>query len=566
MTDSNRKVVVIGLDGATFDLIKPWIAEGCLPNLERLINEGCSGPLQSTMQPITAPAWTTFITGVNQGKHGLFNFVQRRANDYGLKVTNGSHNAAPTIFDIASQHNLRAAAINIPYTFPPRAINGVMVGGPFTPIVSPQLVHPPQFFDILKEIAPDYFVMPDYDSQHADPLGDYAKKLLVDIELREKLSLHLLQQETWDLFMVVFMATDEAHHAYWACMEADDDDEMSKYRQVIQKVYERTDRAIGSIIENIPPAQRNETTIFIVSDHGGGPLRWMINLNRWLADEVGVLKFHDLKSNFLSESKAYLIKWAAQTYRRYIPPKIRANLRNRIGADGFEQVKGEVESALFTSSVDWQNTKAYAMGAGGNIFINLRGREPAGIVEPGVEYEQLCEHISTALMDLRDPDSGAKIVKCVYRREELYHGPFLEKAPDLLAEWADYTFWGRGRYDSRAPIFESQKNIDLTDIPLTGTHRPEGILIAHGNGVRSRALIDESRLLDMAPTIMSLLSIAPPTEMDGHILEALLTPKELQRIAQLSSEEAIETQVTDFQYSAEEEEIISDHLKALGYL
>jgi len=566
MPDSNKKVLIIGLDGATFGLIKPLISEDRLPNLKRLIDQGYSGPLLSTLQPITAPAWTTFITGVNQGKHGLYNFVQRRANDYGMEVTNGSHNAAPTIFDIASQQNLRVAALNIPYTFPPRAINGVMVGGPFTPVVSPQLVHPPDFFDTLKEIIPNYFIMPDFDSQNTDPLGDYAEKLLLDIEIREKLSLHLIQQHTWDLFMVVFMATDEAHHAYWACMEADDDNEMSKYRQVIPKVYERADQAIGTIIKNFIQTQGNDSVIFIVSDHGGGPLRWMINLNRWLADEVGVLKFHKPNSNYLGKIKANSFKWAAQIYRRYVPPKFRARLRNKLGAKGFDQVKGEVESVLFTSSVDWENTKAYAMGAGGNIFINLRGREPSGIVESGEEYEQLCKQISTALMNLKDPERGEKIVKHVYRREELYHGPYLEKAPDLIVEWADYTFWGRGRYDSRAPIFESQKNIDLTDIPLTGTHQPEGILIAQGSGIGPGSGSREARLVDMAPTILSLLSIAPSKRMDGHILQELLTPEEIQRISQLSSEQFLDSQASEFQYNAEEEKIISDHLKSLGYL
>ncbi len=362
------------------------------------------------------------------------------------------------------------------------------------------------------------------------------------------------------------MAIDEAHHAYWACMEADDEDEMSKYRHVIRKIYERADRAIGEIIENIPQAQRENTTIFVVSDHGGGPLRWMINLNRWLADEIGVLKFHDSNSNFLNETKANLIKWAAQTYRRYVPPKIRAGLRNRIGAEGFDQVKGEVESVLFTAAVDWKNTKAYAMGAGGNIFVNLRGREPAGIINPGEEYEILCQQISSALMNLKDPDSGEKIVKKVYRREEIYTGPFLDKAPDLIVEWADNSIWGRGRYDSRAPIFEAQKNIEFSDIPLTGTHQPEGILIAQGDGVQSGEIIQGARLLDMAPTILSLLSIAPSANMDGQILKKLLTLDELKHVFEIASEHFTETGTGDFQYSAEEEKIITDQLKALGYL
>ncbi len=566
MIPTRPKLLIFGLDGATFDLIEPWIAEGRLPNLAALMAQGVSGRLQSTLQPITAPAWTTFLTGVNEGKHGIYNFVQRRTDSYRIEVTNGAHNAAATLFDIASHYGLRSAAINIPYTFPPRPIHGVMIGGPFTPVVSPQLVYPAEFFATLKQIAPDYFVMPNYDAQHADPLGDYAEKLSQDIELRERVSRHLLQQESWDVFMVVFMALDEAHHAFWHCMAASEDDPMHRYRHVIRSLYERADQAIGNLLDCLSPEQLQETSTFVVSDHGGGALRWMINLNRWLADELGVLQFLAPQANPLGELKAKAVKWAAQAYQRYVPPRVRASLRNRLGARGFDQVKAGVESALFTTSIDWKHTKAYAMGAGANIFINLKGREPEGIVEPGIEYEQLCQQITTAFLNLKDHESGAPIFKRVYRRAEIYHGPRLELAPDLIAELADFTFWGRGRYDSRAPMFEAHTQVGLTDLPLTGTHRPEGILIAQGRGIRQGATIAGARLLDMAPTLLGLLSIAPTPEMDGNVLRQMLTPEEETRIEQLVQSQAAETQASSFQFSSAEEEIISEHLRALGYL
>jgi predicted AlkP superfamily phosphohydrolase/phosphomutase len=256
----------------------------------------------------------------------------------------------------------------------------------------------------------------------------------------------------------------------------------------------------------------------------------------------------------------------ARAYRRYVPATQRAAIRTRLGAGRFDRVKGEIESALLTSTVDWDKTTVYALGAGGNIFLNLQGREPAGIVQPGAEYERLREEVAEALTTLSDPESGRSIVRRVYRREELYHGPFLEKAPDLIIQWEDYAYWGRGRYDSQAPVFEAQSHFEFTDLPLTGAHRPHGILIANGPGIRSGAQIEGARLLDLAPTILSLLSIQPSPEMDGHLLHDILVEGEAERLLQKAAESAVEAADQQFDYSAEEAEEISQRLRSLGYL
>ena len=220
MNSNSKRVLVIGLDGATFDLIKPWSAKGMLPNLTRLMKNGSYGNLRSTIQPTTAPAWSTFMTGVNQAKHGLYGFVRRRRDSYNLQITNGSHIMAPNLFQIASQAGRRVVSINVPYTFPPRPVNGIMVGGPFVPTVGPELVYPREFFDKLKQILPDYAILPDYNSRANDPMTDYAKKLIRGIEMRETLAINLMESEPWELFTVVFMATDEVQHTFWECMEA----------------------------------------------------------------------------------------------------------------------------------------------------------------------------------------------------------------------------------------------------------------------------------------------------------------------------------------------------------
>jgi predicted AlkP superfamily phosphohydrolase/phosphomutase len=564
---AQKRILVIGLDGGTFDLIEPWVAQGYLPNLARLMSGGSRGRLASTIQPTTAPAWVTFMTGVNQGKHGLYDFVRRRSDGYKLEVTNASQIAAPTLFDIASQGELYVVAVNIPYTFPPRPVNGVIIGGPFAPTVTRDLVSPPAYFEVLQEVVPDYFILPDFDTRAADPLADYANKLLKGIELRERLSLHLLQKEPWDLFTVVFMATDEVQHSYWHCRDAPENAPAARYRHVIRDTYQRIDQAIGAMLTQVAADSRGrETIVIILSDHGAGPLRWIINLNRWLA-EAGYLQFQTHSVGSLRRLRTAGVKQLASAYRRYMPAKTRAAIRARLGAHRFERVKGNFESALLTSTVAWDRTRAYSLGAGGNIFINVQGREPAGTVQPGTEYELLRQEIADVLTTLSDPNTGRPVVRRVYRREELYHGPFLNQAPDLVVQWADYNCWGRGRYDSQGgPVFEAKSRLDFSDLPLTGAHRPEGILIFNGPGVRSGVQIEGARIVDLAPTILSVLGLPIPGHIDGTVLHTAFVEGVIESTAPLDTALAVPSPGDDFAYTPEDEAKISQHLQDLGYL
>jgi predicted AlkP superfamily phosphohydrolase/phosphomutase len=560
-----NRVLIIGLDGATFNLIRPWAEQGYLPNLRKLMGQGAWGELQSTIQPITAPAWTTMITGVNQGKHGLYDFVRRKADSYAMEVTNATHVYAPTLFDIASRQEKRVIAINVPYTFPPRPINGICIGGPFAPVVSPEMVYPQEFFKRLKEIAPDYFILPDYDATHPHPMAEYARRLKKEVELREKVSLALMESEEWDLFMVVMMATDEVQHAFWHCMEAEPGAASFAYHNVIREIYQRADEAIGRLLEKASKNHEQPTYALITSDHGFGRLKYMINLNRWLA-EKGFMAFQPMEKNRLGSIKSKTVKRLATAYRRYLPSKVRAILRKRMGNQNFERMKGEIESALFTSGVDWQSTQAYALGAGGNLYINLRGREPQGIVEPGKEYEKLRSEVIQALKELKDPESGETLVERTYRREELYQGAYVERAPDLIIQWRDYAYWGRGRYDSQAPVFEGNKKLDFTEIPLSGTHRPEGILIASGPGIEAGMHLKGSSILDIAPTALGLLGIPGHQAMDGHFLQEAFKAGIVNDILRTSVPEDQLVNEADYQFTQEESEIIEDHLRSLGYL
>jgi predicted AlkP superfamily phosphohydrolase/phosphomutase len=302
----------------------------------------------------------------------------------------------------------------------------------------------------------------------------------------------------------------------------------------------------------------------VLSDHGAGSLQYVINLNRWLA-QAGLLEYRDSGRGRWRQFRTRGIQALASRYRRYVPPALRDTIRARLGGQRFEQIKGQMESALLSSAIDWTRTRAYALGAGGNLYVNLAGREPQGTVQPGHEYEQVREQLRTGLLALVHPDTGQCPVKQVHRREDLYRGPFLEQAPDLVVEWADYTCWGRGRYDSRGTaVWEERRTFDFSDLPLTGTHRPDGMLIVRGPGVRAGGQIAGAHLMDLSPTVLSHLGLRPPGGMDGTVLWALLTPAEKERIEQ----EAVALDVEDiaFDYGPAETEQISKHLRGLGYL
>lgn len=562
MAAENKRVLVIGLDSATFDLIHPWAEAGYLPNLTKLMKAGSYAPLASTLQPTTAPAWVTCMTGVNQGKHGLYDFVQRKSGSYNLEVTSSVHIRAPYLFEYVGQHEVKVVAVNIPYTYPPRPVNGVMIGGPFAPVVTRELVYPPTYYETLRQVVPDYFVLPDFNGRAKDPMADYAHQLMQGVEMRETLSLHLMQTEPWDLFTVVFMAADEVQHTFWHCMDAAEGSPEAKYRDTIRQVYQRLDSAVGRLIAQAQSdSDDRETIVMVLSDHGAGEFRWMINLNRWLADQ-GHLCFLPSQRGGGRQWQAQMMQKLAVAYRNYVPAATRAALRARMGADRFAQMKEGFESKLLISNVDWQQTRAYSLGAGGNIFINLTGREPEGVVSPG-DYETLREQLIEQLMTLRDPVTEEPVIKQVHKREAIYAGPQLEQAPDLVIEWCDYAYWGRGRYDHDDPVFQAQRSFDYSVQPLTGSHRQHGVLLVMGPQIRQGAAIAAPRLLDIAPTILAALGLIPPGEMDGRILEELFVAEWQPPQKEVDVDAVIKGR---FVYDADDEEKITDHLRALGYL
>ncbi len=549
---NHHRVLVIGLDGATFDLLLPWAEQGHLPHLQRLLQQGSYGNLRSTLQPLSAPAWATFMTGANQGRHGLYDFVQRQPDAYRLQVTNGSFVKLPLLFETVGEHGRHVISVNVPMTFPPRPVNGVMVGGPFAPVVNAELVYPPSLALKLLSLVDNYVLIPDFDPTHPDPLRHYAQELVATVSKHAQLTLHLLDTQPWDLCTVVFTAIDEVQHAFWQCMDAPDQSPDARFRHAIRNVYQQADAAIGELLRRVD----DETLVIVMSDHGFGPLKAIINLNSWLA-QAGYLTFSPSRRRWRATGMGRL----ATVYRR-LPAAWRVRLRKLLGATRMEAVRGDVEGTLFASAIEWTQTRAYALGAGGKIYLNVAGREPSGIVQPGVEYTAVREDLAAQLATLTDPQTGTPLIRRVWSREELYEGPYLEAAPDLVIEWADYGYWGRGRYDIHsAPIFEERRTMDFSSLPLTATHTPDGILIACGPGIPAGSVISGAQIADVAPTLLCWLGLPVPEYMDGVVLTSICNHPEA-----LASDHATPAAVRPTLYADDEAAKVAERLKGLGYL
>lgn len=546
------RVMVIGLDGATFDLIRPWAQDGKLPTFRSLMEEGCWGELTSTIPPFTAPAWCSFATGKNPGKHGMYDFAGRKKGTYDMVPLNASCLKAPTLWEILSGCGKKVVVLNVPMTYPPPKVNGFVVTGMLTPPNASNFTHPPELGSELLKAVPGYAIWPE---GVFHPMGrelEFLKVVQQLTDMRFAATRYLMGRLDWDFFMVVFRGPDLVQHWLWRHMEAGD--AKGELADGIFQVYKKLDAIVASFLEMVP----RRTTLVLMSDHGAGPLDKYIHVNTWLLEE-GYLK---IKPKVLARSKLAMFRMGV-TPRRVYQTLMRTGLKKGVGSMVRER-KSQVRSMLdrlFLSfkDVDWPKTSAYSYGNVGPIFLNVKGREPMGRIEPGAEYEKLREEIACRLMELREPENGLPLVEKVYRREELYSGPALEDAPDLFFMPRDLRHQAFGLLQ-----FTSNKWWEPS-FDRSGGHRMNGILIFWGEGVR-RGTLAGAHMTDVAPTLLALLGTPVPRDMDGRVLqevfgEGIWKEKE---IVYSDSRQGNTEQGEGL--TEEENEEIQRRLKGLGYV
>lgn len=549
-----KRVLVIGLDGATLDLVKPWAVEGKLPNLARIMREGINGPLRSVIPTISPPAWTTFMTGQNPGKHGIYDFIARAPDSYKLQSSRRDLSQLRTVFGLLSQAGKRVGVVNVPLTYPPEKVNGFMVSGLKAPWRG-RWTYPPELQSRLQNQG--YWIDLRVPYHRGKNEAAYIQDMLDTAEMRVQTALGLLDEIDWDFFMVVFRGTDDTlmlWHLHDPSHPLYDSDLAHKVGDGIEQVYRALDNCIGRLLDKAG----SDIDAIIMSDHGGGPVYKDVYLNNWL-HEHGWLEFKQQQPS--ASSFRGILRQLGVTRElggKFLSPENQARVKKMFP---FLLRWVPQPAKTLVEMVDWDRTHAYSFGYIGQIYVNLQGREPQGIVTPDEEYDRLIEQIKTELQEWRDPDDGQLVVDAVYHKDELYSGPNMTHAPDLCLIMRDLSY-----ITNTGQEFTTQSTLGP---PIhTGTHRLDGLLMALGDDFSPGAPVNDASLADIAPTVLYLLDESIPADLDGRVLTEILDPTLLDRRPVRYSKET-EVQPSEFmpdEWSAQDEEQMIEHLKSLGYL
>lgn len=549
-------LLVVGLDGASLELLERWAGDGRMPAMRALLARGTFGRLRSTVPAATFPAWTSLATGVNPGRHGVLDFAERVPGTLRVRFVNGSVRRVPAFWRRLADAGRRVVVVTVPATYPPEALpGGVMVSGfdtPLTAAIDGSFVTPA---DRWPEIVRTVGRVPFADFQEVSPGPGWheraAASLLDGIDRRMRLTEHLVHSVRPDACMVVFGESDTASHHFWRFHDpASPRWKASPWASVLPEVYAALDRALA----RLTAAFERTPNVVVVSDHGsGGAGDRALYLNRRLAD-MGLLAFRPSRRPGLAERvRGFALG--------RVPFRWQAGLLRRLGG-----LAGRLEGAARFGAIEWSRTVAYSeeLDYHPSVWLNLRGREPLGVVDPAA-YHAVRERVAAALESWRD-ELGRPVVARVWRREEAYAGPFVEAAPDLMLEPALVDGYSPSflRSTGPGPAIRALGPADFAagkGAGMNGAHRPDGVYALAGPGVRPLGAWEPRAIADVAPTLLALAGAAVPAGLDGVPMEAALA-----RPVAWSAEEVGTNREAARPFSGAEEVEVVRRLAALGYL
>ena len=550
------KTLVIGLDGVTFDLLGPWIEAGELPNLRRLMEQGAWGKLRTTLPPISSSSWSSFVTGVNPGKHGLVDFVYPGADSYKVTMINSTSRQTRSLWDWLNDAGYGVGLLGIPTTYPPEPVDGFMISGFLAPGPDSDWAYPPELKAELEAQLGHFQLSPDERFRSTARLDRFLEDLTASVENRTQAALYLMRTRPWDLFAVVYWDTDMVQHEAWRLLDPHhpryDRAEAELHREQILDFHRKVDADVGRLLEQVD----SDTLIIVMSDHGFGSVHSFFLTNNWLAS-LGLLKF---KRTPWTTAKRLLFRLGYTPLRMFRIAKALglARLRKQVR---FQQ-KARLVNRLFLSfdDVDWDRTRAFSIGSFGQVYINAAGIRPQGIVQPGTEYETLKAWIAEQALALRDPRSGEPLVERVYRREEIYSGPYIARTPDLIVQPQGWEYMAFGHAD-----FGSNQLVEAIT-GLSGHHRPDGVLILAGGGVKPGTQLQGANILDLTPTILHAMGVAVPEELDGRVLSDAFGPESpLARPVVYSQDSVYKEETQEPDLSDDELEEVQEKLRGWGY-
>jgi predicted AlkP superfamily phosphohydrolase/phosphomutase len=515
--------------------------------------------LRTVVPPITATAWSSFLTGMNPGKHGLYDFTARRADSYSTYLVNSSHRDGPSLWRLLSQAGHRVIVYNVPITYPPEQVNGLMVSGLLTPSGARDATWPPKLQQELERTIPGFDFSPPGMHSRGKEL-EFIRSVRDLNQTTLQATHYLMKRQPWDFLISVFMGTDIMSHFMWKHMETGGTSAPGPIREVLANAIQDCYRDVDAALAELLQAVGEDTYVILMSDHGFGRMYGYISVNAWLADR-GYLKFKPSFPARLRYAMHRLGMTPLNVYGLLLALGLGDTMRN-ISRKNIGSGKDINRFFLSFSDVDWSRTRAYSNGYGGPIFVNLKGREPQGIVSPGNEYDAVLADIVADLERLEEPGTGLPFVGEIQLGSSIYSGPHLGRAPDLVFFPRDHRYAGLGMTE-----FPSKRW--LTSSPdRSGHHRMDGILFMSGPGIRPGYKISGASIMDIAPTVLALMGVPIPELMDGRVLEAAMTFELVDQLAviydrggKIGSEQRHRFEISD-----EEDQLLRERLRNLGYI
>jgi predicted AlkP superfamily phosphohydrolase/phosphomutase len=526
------KVLLIGIDGATFSVLDPLIRRGVMPFLGRLQQNGARAPLASVVPPLTPPAWTSLMTGRPPGAHGVYDFFRMDSpvTRHIHFVTSGDVQCE-TIWEYTARHDLKVTALNFPLMFPPPKIPGYIIPG-WVPWRQLRLAcWPNDLFDRLqgkpgfepRELAMDI------------QMEEKATEGCADSELIEWVDLHIRREYNWyqvlkylmtedrsPLTAVIFDGTDRLQHLCWRFIDSDGSDLQTELEQQIHQRTMAYFRQLDEMLESIVGLAGPETTTVLASDHGFGPTRAVFHVNQWLA------------------SRGYL-HWAKPAESREDGP-----------------VLGVGQVARHTYEIDWERTRVFATTPTSNgLYILTRDQAPAGV--PQEDYPAFRDRLVAELLAVPNPATGEPMVTRIWTREEAFAGPAAASAPDLTLELCDGGLFS---------ILPSESIVSQRP-EVAGAHRPDGVFLAAGPDIEPGTVLPSLSILDVAPLILHSLGLEVPMDMEGRVPEAILKAGSLaSRPVRIGAGGVVASPDSRWeqQMGPDEEAALMERLRQLGYV
>tara|TARA_Y100000310_G_scaffold344873_1_gene460166 strand:- start:8080 stop:9474 length:1395 start_codon:yes stop_codon:yes gene_type:complete len=456
-----KRIFVLGLDAFDPKLcFEKFKAE--LPNLSKLMKNSSWGISNSSIPPLSCTAWISFAKGKTPGHSAIQGFTSRKDFAYtDFFVANSTIIEKERLWDILAEQGKKCIVMNVPVTFPPYDVNGIMVSSFLTPNADKEYCYPKEIKQEINEIANGYVI--DVKGFKKKPKNVVLKELKGMEEKRFKVAKHFIENKDWEFFIFVTTGTDRIHHAFWADMDETHPDHKAdtEFKDAILSYYKFIDEKIGEVASLLG----EEDVLLIMSDHGAREMHGFVNVNEFFIKE-GYMKMQEYPS----------------------------------------------EPTLFNETkVDWNNTKVFCTGNYiARIFVNLKGREPQGIVKKE-DYEKFRDEIKEKLLTIRD-EQGKKMNTKVFKREEVYKGKYVASQPDLIIYFDDLK-WGANQMIGFNELFSHNADKGRN----SANHYHKGMFLLHNAGLEAGKR-SEINLIDLMPTIIRLLDCEVPTAVEGKSL------------------------------------------------